>query len=100
MKKKTMIAVIFVGALFAGLCFLSSNPIISCKIDIPESYSAAIEAQAKGVYSQRLPLIPVCATVDSFSGNEVHYTIHYFPLGTVGMSYMETDGYSIVKPLN
>lgn len=29
MKKKAMIAVIFVGALFAGLCFLSSNPIIS-----------------------------------------------------------------------
>ena len=48
MKKKAMIAVIFVGVLFAGLCFLSSNPIISCKIDIPESYSAAIEAQAKG----------------------------------------------------
>ena len=100
MKKKAMIAVIFVGVLFAELCFLSSNPIISCKIDIPESYSAAIEAQAKGVYSQRLPLIPVCATVDSFSGNEVRYTIHYFPLGTVGMSYIETDGYSIVKPLN
>lgn len=51
MKKKAMIAVIFVGVLFAGLCFLSSNPIISCKIDIPESYSEAIEAQAKGVYS-------------------------------------------------
>lgn len=79
MKKKAMIAVVFVGVLFAGLCFLSSNPIISCKIDIPESYSEAIEAQAKGVYSRRLPLIPVCATVDSFSGNEVHYTIHYFP---------------------
>ena len=74
MKKKAMIAVVFVGVLFAGLCFLSSNPIISCKIDIPESYSEAIEAQAKGVYSRRLPLIPVCATVDSFSGNEVHYT--------------------------
>ena len=34
MKKKAMIAVVFVGVLFAGLCFLSSNPIISCKIDI------------------------------------------------------------------
>ena len=31
MKKKAMIAVIFVGVLFAGLCFLSSNPIISFK---------------------------------------------------------------------
>ncbi len=103
MKKKAMIAVIFVGVLFAGLCFLSSNPIISCKIDIPENYSEAIEEQVKGVYSQRLPLVPVYVTVDSLSGSEVFYTIHYFPIGTVGMSYMETEGfngYSIVKPLN
>ena len=100
MKKKVIIAVIFIGVLIAGLCILSSNPIISCKIDIPENYSEAIEEQVKGMYSQRLPLVPVYVTVDSFSGNEVHYTIHYFPLGTVGMSYMETDGYSIVKPLN
>lgn len=75
MKKKAMIAVVFVGVLFAGLCFLSSNPIISCKIDIPESYSEAIEAQAKGVYSRRLPLIPVCATIDSFQ--EMKYTIPF-----------------------
>lgn len=98
MKKYIVMAVIAI-VLVLGFCFLASNPVISCKLDVPESYLEAIESQAKGVYSSKLPLVPVYISVDSFLDEKVLYTIRYFPFGTVGMSYMEQDGYNIEKPL-
>jgi hypothetical protein len=78
---------------------MASNPIISCNAEISEEYLEAIESHAKGIYSTVLPLVPIYISVDSFSSNKVYYTIYYFPFGTVGMSYIEVDGYNIEKPL-
>ena len=90
---------IIVVVLIAALGIFASGPIVSCKIEVPENYLEAIESQSKGVYSTTLPLVPVYTSVDSYSDGIVHYTIHYFPFGTVGMSYIEGDGYNIEKPL-
>ena len=90
---------IIVIALIAVLGVFATNPIVSCKIEIPEDYLEAIESQSKGVYSEKLPLVPIYTSVDSYSDGIVHYTIHYFPFGAVGMSYIEGDGYNIEKPL-
>lgn len=99
MKKKLITAGIVIVVLVLVLGAFASHPIIICSIEIPENYLAAIESQSKGLYSGTLPLVPICAVVHSYSENKVLYTIYYFPFGTVGMSYIESDGYNIEKPL-
>lgn len=99
MKKHILIAAITAAILISGLCLMASRPMISHKKDVPVPYLDAIEHQAKGVYSTRLPLLPVYVSVERFSERTVFYTIHYFPFGSVGMSYTEDDGYNIEKPL-
>lgn len=99
MKKKAIIVIAFVAILIIGLYIFASNPIISCKVDVPENYLEAIESQSKGTYSNVLPLVPIYVTVNSLEAETVYYTIHYFPFGSVGMSYTESDGYNIEKPL-
>ena len=99
MSKKFFAAIIIIAILFAGFIALASNPMIICDIDIPESYMEAIESQSKGLYSKTLPLAAVYVSVEDFSSGKVYYTIHYFPFGTVGMSYTEGDGYNMEKPL-
>ena len=98
MKKRLFITIAIVVMLIFVLCYLTSNPIISVPKDVPEHYVEAIKSQSKGVYSNVLPLVPVYVSVDNLSANRVYYTIHYFPFGTVGMSYTEGDGYNIEKP--
>ena len=100
MKKKAIIGIVIVAILIVGLSIFASNPIISCKVDVPENYLEAIESQSKGTYSNVLPLVPIYVTVNSLEAETVYYTIHYFPFGTVGMSYTETDGYNTEKPLS
>ena len=100
MKKKGILAgILILAVLVLGFGILAEKPVVSCKAEIPEHYLEAIESQSGGVYSHRLPLIPVYVSVDSFSEGKVYYTIYYFPFGTVGMSYTETDGYNMEKPL-
>ena len=99
MKKKVGIGVIITVALLIVLFAFSKNPIVSCNIEIPESYMEAVKEHAKGVYSNRLPLMPVYVSLDEYSEGVLYYTIYYFPFGTVGMSYIEGDGYNIEKPL-
>jgi len=99
-NKKIIATMIVLGLLIVGIFMLASNPVISCKTEVSENYLEAVVSQAKGVYSDSLPLLPVYVTVDQFESEKVYYTIHYFPFGTVEMSYIETDGYNIEKPLN
>jgi len=73
--------------------------VVFCKLDLPEDTREAIKSQAEGVYSHTLPLLPVFISVKDVSEDLVRYTIYYFPFGTVGMSFSETDGYCIEKPL-
>jgi len=100
MKKKIGVGVIITVVLIIMLFAFSHNPIVSCNIEIPESYMEAVKEQAEGVYSNRLPLIPIYVRIDSYAEEKLYYTIYYFPLGTVGMSYIEGDGYNIEKQLS
>ena len=67
--------------------------------DLPPAYRQAIEEQAAGVYSARLPLVPMTVTVERWQGDRVYYTVRYFPFGRVGMSY-GADGYNMEQPLS
>ncbi len=98
-KKAKIIVLTFLVILTVVLAFLSSDPIVSCKADVPAIYLEAVEGQVKGLYSDKMPLAPFLVTVDSFSDETAFYTIHYFPFGTVEMSYNEEEGYNIEKPL-
>ena len=90
---------LIVIALVIVLRIFSANLIISCDFDVPDTTYDAIEIQAKGVYSSKLPLVSVYVNVTDYSEDKAYYTIHYFPFGTVGMSYSESDGYNIEKQL-
>ena len=97
--RKTKITIVSVIVLTMLLGFLTLSPAVFCDLELPEGYSEAIRDQAKGLYSQRLPLVPIFVNVKSFQNERVHYTIYYFPFGSVGMSYAPADGYNIEKPL-
>ena len=99
MKKRVIITMVIVAILITSILIVALNPVISCENDVPQHYIEAIESQAKGIYSNVLPLVPIYVAVNSFETESVYYTIYYFPFGTVEMSYTESDGYSIEKPL-
>lgn len=99
MKKKTGIAIGLLVVLMAALFLFCRNPIVTSDIEIPKNYMDAARNQAKGLYSKRLPLVPVVVRIDSYSEGVLYYTIYYFPAGSVGMSYIEGEGYNIEKPL-
>ena len=90
-------AIVLAAALLLGI--FSVTPIIIAGDNLPDGYSEAIRSQAGGVYSPRLPLVPVFVTISDFSEEIVYYTIHYFPFGTVGISYSVRDGYNMEKHL-
>ena len=57
-------------------------------------YVAEIRAQSVGVYSKKVPLLPICISIERFSAGRAYYTVHYFPFGTLDMSYSLTDGFA------
>ena len=82
-----------------SLGLLCARPFVSCKEYVTPPLVEAAERQARGLYSPRLPLVPVYVSMDRMEEGTVYYTIHYFPFGTVGMSYSEEGLYNIEKPL-
>lgn len=98
-NEKTIIPFIVIVVLAIVLGALTANPIISCDCEIPGNYLEAIKSQSKGLYSTKLPLVPFYISVNTYTDGIVYYTIHYFPFGTVRMSYSENNGYNIEKPL-
>lgn len=99
MKKKQRIGVILIAIMIMGLLACCSNPMVIGDMEIPEAYMEAVKGQAKGFYSKRLPLVPVYVGLERYSEDVLFYTVHYFPFGTVEMSYIEGDGYNIEEPL-
>ena len=97
MRRKIGIIVILLVAIMGTLILLNRHPIVSC--DIPTIYMDAVKDQARGVYSQRLPLVPVYVRINQYEEGVLYYTIYYFPVGSVGMSYIGGDGYNIEKSL-
>ena len=94
--KKTIVVVLAVTVL---LCILAQHPVILGDSELPEAYRNAVQDQAGGLYSQRLPLVPTFVNVENFYEETVQYSVYYFPFGVVRMSYHLTDGYNIEKPL-
>ena len=86
--------------LLLALGAFAAHPVLRCDLELPEDCLAAVESQSKGVYSPKLPLLPLFVRVDSYTDGVVRYTIHYFPFGTLGMSYRAGEGYNIEKPLS
>ena len=80
-----------------GLHFFPS--FVSRRCEVPEEYVAEIRAQSVGVYSKKVPLLPICISIEQFSAGRAYYTVHYFPFGTLGMSYSLTDGFCQENPL-
>ena len=99
MRRKIGITVILLAAVIGALILLNRNPIVSCDIEIPTNYMDVVKDQARGVYSQRLPLVPVYVRINQYEDGVLYYTIYYFPVGSVGMSYTGGDGYNIEKSL-
>lgn len=97
MKKKIMLG--FTAVLLV-LGLLYHKPVVSYKTELPQNYRQSIESQSQGFYSKKLPLLAVYVSVDECIEEKVFYTIHYFPFGSVKMSYNETDGYNIEKELS
>jgi len=100
MKKRFVI--IGIIAVVLGCSFVLKSlpiPYIAGKANLSESQLEAMESQAHGRYSDILPLIPVFVRVDRVEGEQIFYTVFYFPFGTVGMSYLAGEGYNIEKPL-
>ena len=97
MKKKVLVLLlIFV----LSLSFLCNKPIVKYNSELSTIYKSAVESQSKGIYSSRLPLIPVYVSVGDMEEERIYYTIYYFPFGTVGMPYSQADGYNMEKTLS
>lgn len=89
-------AVLMVVLVLGWLCY---RPVVIHKEYVTPPLAEAAQQQARGLYSSRLPLIPVYVSLDRMEKGAVYYTIRYFPFGTVGMSYSEEGLYNIEKPL-
>ena len=98
-KRKPMAITAIVILLILGVfCAAVQFPLL-CGLEVPKVLEAAVLDQAEGLYSKRLPLMPVVVRITGFDRERVYYTIDYFPFGSVGMSYHPQDGYNIEKPL-
>lgn len=89
-------AVLLVVLVLGWLCH---HPVVTQREYVTPPLAEAAERQARGLYSARLPLIPVHVSLDRMEQGTVYYTIRYFPFGTVEMSYSEEGLYNIEKPL-
>ena len=98
--KKLLTAIVFIlSVMTIALGILSSHPVFSCDIEVPETHIQAIKSDAKGLYSNKVPFVPIYVEATAYSDDIVYYTIRYFPFGSVDMSYSEIDGYNIEKQL-
>ena len=82
--KKAMIALLIVALFGMILACISSHPFVSRRCEVPEEY---------------VPLLPIYISIEQFSAGRAYYTVHYFPFGTLGMSYSLTDGFCQENPL-
>lgn len=99
-RSKAVIILLIVAVLIVTLAYISYHPFVFRRCEVPEDYLSEIYEQAIGPYSYKLPLLPFYLTIEDHSDDRVYYAIHYFPFGTVGMSYSSADGFNIEKPLS
>ena len=98
MKKRIVISLLIL-LLMLVLCINAFRPLVLFGSGLSEEARKAVQSQAAGLYSRRLPLVPLFVTIDRLESQRVYYTIWYFPVGCVDMSWEPTDGYNMEKPL-
>ncbi len=97
MKRKWIAAAVCAVLLLAAS--LAVRPPLTGGEGLTEQQREAVVSQAKGLYSARIPMVPLFVSVERSTEDAVYYTVHYFPFGTVGMSWHARDGYNMEKPL-
>lgn len=97
--------------LCAVLAALALNPPVVC----PEEYEdgltpeihAAVQSVSRGIYSDRIPLVPACSRIREIAKYEendkaeyeVRFDIHYLYFGRRSLTWSSTDGYDQTKQL-
>lgn len=80
------------------LASLARRPVLQCGSEYLSSEDRkSIMCVSGGLYSSRLPLIPVYIRVENASA-PLRWRIYYLPFGYVEMTHGD-DGYDITKPL-
>lgn len=99
-RTRLVLSVVSVFVVLALLIFLVLQPLAFCNgIEVPEDILRSARGQAGGLYSLRLPLIPLYVYVESYSDTEgLYYYIGYFPIGSVKMS-LANHTFNMEKPL-
>ncbi len=92
----------------AVLAYVCENPIVICPDEyadiVTEEQIQNVQSIASGVYSERLPLIPALARIETvqwleeYNSYEIKFRINYIYFGNVTM-VIGGDGISVVKRL-
>ena len=109
-SKRTAIiclAVILV-VLCAVLAYVCENPVVTCPDEyadvVTEEQMRDVQSIASGIYSKRIPLIPIRVNIEKvqwvemFNEYEIKFRIDYLFFGNVKI-IVGGDGISVVKPL-
>lgn len=75
--KKAMIALLIVALFGMILACISSHPFVSRRCEVPEEYVAEICAQSMGVYSKKVPLLPIYISIEQFSAGRAWPIIRF-----------------------
>ena len=85
------------------LASVSQKPVLwytqDCQQMVSEQQEDAIRSVNTGVYSLRVPFIPVLLMVDECRDDYAFWTAYYFPFGTQEMELSGGDGFNCVKQL-
>ncbi len=91
------------GAVILMLALLCGHPLLRYHKGVeslPPDLQAAVMRYSRGLYSDRLPLVPVWVQVERRPpGSIASWTIQYFCWGTVSMELEEGGWPSVTKPL-
>lgn len=89
------------------LAALSASPFVICSKNVEEERLTdylrdSVRSGAAGVYSWKLPLVPVCAEITSMESclmagrteYTLEFSVHYFCFGIYRMEFSTLDGYN------
>ena len=110
MIKRTAKRWLRVLAVFLLLCAilaaLAVNPPVVCtedmKTEMTDELHDKVQGGADGLYSWRIPLVPVCSKITGFESCTidgrmeyiVKFSVYYFCFGIQSMEYSTRDGYN------
>lgn len=99
------------AVLCAVLAALALNPPVVCpdeyEDDLTPEIHLAVQSVSRGIYSEKIPLVPAVSRIKEISKYEVsgktkyevYFDIHFLYFGRQGMFWSSSDGYDQVKQL-